>query len=111
MYKVMVLITRKEGLSREDFLRHWLDDHPDYVRALTGVRRYRQSVAIEHRTPWPVDGVAELWFDSIRDIAVGFDRSREEVTRLFAHEEDFIGEASWFIAEEHEVPLTPTGGV
>lgn len=110
MYKVMVMITRKQGMSREDFLRHWMQDHPDFVRALPGVRRYRQSVAIEHRTPWPVDGVAELWFGSVRDIAVAFDRTREEVTRLFEHEDEFIEDASWFIAEEHDVPLTPGPG-
>lgn len=109
MYKVVVMITRKHGLSRTAFLEHWLEDHPEFVRALPGLRRYRQSVAIEHRTPWPVDGVAELWFDSIRDIAVAFDRSRDEVARLFAHEEEFIDDASWFIAEEHEVPLAPGG--
>lgn len=110
MYKVMVMITRKKGMNREDFLRHWLADHPNFVRALPGVRRYRQNVAIDHRTPWPVDGVAELWFDSIRDIAVGFDRSGDAARRLFEHEEEFIDEASWFIAEEHEVELTTGHG-
>lgn len=109
MHKVMVMISRREGMSREEFLRHWLEDHPAFVRALPGVRRYRQNVAIEHRTQWPVDGIAELWFDSLRDIATAFDRSREEVTRLFDHEDEFIAEASWFIAEEHDVPLTPAG--
>lgn len=111
MVKVMVLLTRKHGMSREDFLQHWLEDHPAFVRRLAGLRGYRQNVAIEHRTPWPVDGVAELWFDTIRDIAIGFDRSREEVRRLFEHEEEFLEDASWFIAEEHEVPLTLERGV
>jgi uncharacterized protein (TIGR02118 family) len=110
MFKVMVMISRRDGMSRERFLQHWLEDHPAFVRALPGVRRYQQDVAIEHRTQWPVDGIAELWFDSLRDIAIAFNRSREEVIRLFDHEDEFIGESRWFIAEEHDVPLTHAEG-
>ena len=103
VYKVIALITRKDGMDRAEFLRHWQQDHPAYVRTMPGLRRYRQNVAIEHRTVWPADGVAELWFDSLKDIAIAF--NRDNAKELFEHEDEFIGNLSWLIAEEHEVPL------
>jgi len=108
VYKVIAMITRKDGMSRAEFLRHWQEDHPAYVRSMPGVRRYRQNVAIEHRTPWPADGVAELWFDSVKDIAIAFDR--ENAKALFDHEDEFIGKLVWLIAEEHEIDLGTGGG-
>lgn len=103
MYKIVAMISRKDGMSREEFLEHWKKDHPAFVKKLPGLRRYRQNVAIDHHTVWPVDGVAELWFDSLRDIAIAFDKKRSK--DLFAHEEKFIGEMKWLIVEEHEVAL------
>lgn len=103
MLKVIAMITRKDGMSREEFLRHWQQDHPAYVREMPGVRRYRQNVAIDHRTAWPADGVAELWFASVKDIAIAFDRNNAKA--LFEHEDQFIGKLEWLIAEEHEVEL------
>ena len=104
MLKVMVVITRKDDMSREEFLAHWREGHPEFVRRLPGVRRYSQNVAIDHRKAWPADGIAELWFDSLKDIAVAFDSPA--AVELFAHEEEFIGDARWFIAEEFEIPLS-----
>jgi uncharacterized protein (TIGR02118 family) len=101
--KVMVVVRRKEGLTREEFVDHWCARHPAYVGRLPGIRRYRQNLAIEHRKDWPFDGIAELWFDSVKDVAIAFDGPA--ATELFAHEDDFLGEVQWFIAEETDVPL------
>lgn len=98
MYRVIVMIRRKAGMSREDFLTHWLQEHPAFVERLPGVRAYRQSAAIEHRKEWPFDGMAELFFDSISDIARAFDGP--EAKELFAHEDDFLSDASWIIADD-----------
>ncbi|CAH0156710.1 EthD family reductase [Microbacterium sp. Bi121] len=104
MYRVIVVIRRKVGMAREEFLEHWLADHPRFVERLPGVRAYRQSPAIEHRKEWPFDGMAELFFDSLGDIARAFDCV--EARELFAHEEDFLEDATWFIADEgRDVPL------
>ncbi len=98
-----MVVSRKPGVSREEFVRHWRDLHPDFVRKLPGVRGYRQNLSIEHKTPWPFDGIAELRFDSLRDIAIAFDG--EAAKALFEHEHEFIGEMSWSIVEEHEIDL------
>ena len=98
MYRVIVVIRRKAGMSRADFLHHWLQDHPSFVRRLPNLRGYRQSPAIEHRKDWPYDGMAELFFYSVSDIARAFDGAPAK--DLFAHEHDFLDEVEWFIADE-----------
>lgn len=103
----MVVIRRKDGLGREEFLNHWQRQHPPFVERLPGIRRYRQNVAVDHRTQWPFDGIAELWFDSIKDVAIAFDSPA--ATELFAHEDEFLGHVEWFIAEESDVPLNVGG--
>lgn len=103
MIKVVALIKGKPDLSREEFLRYWQDEHPAYVRRLPGIRGYRQNPAIEHHRQWPFDGAAELWFDSVRDVAAAFDCSAADALR--EHEAHFIGELTWFLSEEHEVDL------
>lgn len=106
MYRVIVMIRRKAGMNSEDFLAHWQDAHPAFVKRLPGVRGYRQSPPIEHRKEWPFDGMAELFFDSIGDIARAFDGP--EAKALFAHEEEFLDDATWIIADEaREVLVGP----
>ncbi len=102
MVKIMAVIIRRENLTREQFLGHWNNEHPVFVWRLPGLRRYRQNVAIEHRKQWPADGIAELWFDSVKDVAIAFDSPAAE--KLFQHESQFIGKMDWLIAEEVEVP-------
>lgn len=106
MLKVCVFIEKKDGISREEFLHYWRDEHPQFVRALPGVKRYLQNPAIEHKKSWPADGLAELWFDELRDVARAFDSAEADALRK--HEEHFIGKMTWFIAEEIEVPLNET---
>lgn len=103
MFKIVAVIRKKSELTREEFLHRWNVEHPDYVRKLPGIRRYRQNPAIEHRKTWPFDGMAELWFDSVRDIAVAY--SGEEAEALFQHEQQFLEMMDWFIVEEEEVEL------
>lgn len=105
MQKIVAIVQKKDGISHEEFLRRWQNDHPVYVRRLTGIRRYVQSPAIVHRSPWPADGIAELWFDSLRAIAIAFESAAADERR--EHEELFIGNTSWFVATETEVPVPP----
>jgi uncharacterized protein (TIGR02118 family) len=103
MQKIIAIIHQKDGISREEFLRRWQVEHPAYVRRLPGLRRYVQNPAIEHATTWPADGGAELWFDSLRDIAAAFEGPAADELR--AHEEHFIGKIDWFVATETEVSV------
>lgn len=105
MIRIVAVIRKKPELSREQFLRFWHDEHPAYVRKLPRLRRYRQNPSIEHRKEWPFDGIAELWFDTVQDIAVAY--SGSEAEELRRHEDLFLDDMQWSIVEEQEIDLAP----
>ena len=70
MIKSLSLLTRKEGTTHEQFVRHWVEVHAPLAHAVPGLRRYVQSHIVEERTrpdipatDVAVDGIAELWYD------------------------------------------------
>jgi uncharacterized protein (TIGR02118 family) len=73
MIKRVSLVRRRDGMSREEFLAHWLGPHADIVRQLPGLRGLRFGI-VQRWTPddaaW--DGVGELWFDSVEAADAAF---------------------------------------
>ena len=105
MIKSIGLLTRKDGLSHEDFVKHWLEVHAPLAHAVPGVRRYVQNHIRDERsrpdiptTEIAVDGVAELWFDD----RAAMDRANAspEAKRLHDDGALFIGGIKTFIVEE-----------
>lgn len=62
MFKAIILLTRGEGRSHDEFRTWWLDGHAPLARQLPGLRRLVFNVVDD--TEAEVDGVSELWFDS-----------------------------------------------
>lgn len=66
MIHIHNFITRKPGLSEEQFSRYWKETHAPLVKRIPLVRRYLQS----HRIPFPTsnssyDGDSEVWLDDL----------------------------------------------
>jgi uncharacterized protein (TIGR02118 family) len=82
MIKLVFMIRRREGMTREQFQRYWREDHAELVKRhaeTLRIRRYVQTHACETdldevlaasrgSEPRQYDGVAELWWDSIEDL-------------------------------------------
>ena len=105
MIKTVGLLTRKDGLTREDFVKHWLEVHAPLAHAVPGVRRYVQSHIVEERTrpdipttAVEIDGIAELWYDD--RAAMERANASPEAKRLHADGALFIGRIKSFIVEE-----------
>ncbi len=62
MFKAVILLTRREGASHEDFRSWWLERHAPLARQLPGLRRLVFNLVENEDTT--CDGVSELWFDS-----------------------------------------------
>ena len=105
MIKSIGLLTRKDGLTHEDFVKHWLEVHAPLAHAVPGVRRYVQSHILEERTrpdipttDVEIDGVAELWYDD--RAAMAHANASPEAKRLHDDGALFIGGIKTFIVEE-----------
>lgn len=75
MIKLVYCLRRKEGMSREEFQKYWLETHAELGKNIPGVKRYvqvhtlggelAQMLAEGHPSgkAEAFDGVAELWFE------------------------------------------------
>ncbi|BCB90965.1 EthD family reductase [Phytohabitans suffuscus] len=61
MLKVVSLLKRADGLSKEDFARWVVEDHLEFAKRLPGLRRYTVNVSVADDAAY--DAVNELWFD------------------------------------------------
>jgi uncharacterized protein (TIGR02118 family) len=82
MIKLVFMVRRREGITREEFQRYWKEEHAELVKRhaeLLRIRRYVQTHArdtdLDHAiaesrgsVPSQYDGAAELWWDSIDDL-------------------------------------------
>lgn len=80
MIKVIGLLRRKPGISREEFLRHWKDHHGALAMRVPEFARHVRKYVQVHRVsipeldaqerynqtglPMEYDGAVEMWFDS-----------------------------------------------
>ena len=105
MIKRISLLTRKAGMTREQFTCHWLEIHAPLARPMPGLTRYVQSHIVEEfrRADIPtaamqIDGIAELWFED----RASMDRAlaSPEMAALHADGALFIGANKTFVVEE-----------
>ena len=58
MIKSISFLQRKPGLSREEFVRHWLDVHVQMCHVVPGLRGYSVSTIVEHQSRPDVPSLA-----------------------------------------------------
>jgi uncharacterized protein (TIGR02118 family) len=107
MIKRISLIRRKEGMTREAFIIHWMGAHAAIVRQLPGLRGLRFDVVLKwspEELAW--DGVGELWFDSIAHAEQAFiaEPFRSQLTE---DREKFVSEVQWCFVEEQTAVRPP----
>jgi uncharacterized protein (TIGR02118 family) len=118
--KLVFVIRRREDMPEEEFHRYWLEELGPLARSLLeplGVRRYVQShtvapelntqLAATRDTSEAYDGLAEVSFDSLEQMAAAFtsEEGQKAGQALMADEAKFIdfGRSSLFLVEEHEI--------
>jgi uncharacterized protein (TIGR02118 family) len=108
MIKVLGLLTRKEGISHEQFVRHWFDIHGPLAHAVPGIRRYVQSHITRSltrpdiaETDVEVDGIAELWYDDLESLQRA--AATPEMKTLTDDGALFIGRIKSYVIEERQI--------
>lgn len=76
MFKAIILLSRGEDQSPEDFRKWWLDEHAPLARQLPGLKKLVFNLvahdANEGMSGIPYDGVSELWFDTRDDFDAAY---------------------------------------
>ncbi|MBU2548215.1 MAG: EthD domain-containing protein [Proteobacteria bacterium] len=121
MIKLTFCLRRLPHISPGEFQTYWFENHGPLVRARAEVLRikryvqthtmlddaYNQLLRQARGGPEPYDGVAELWWDSLDDLARGnaTPEGRRAGAELLEDEKKFIDLANsplWF-GDEHVV--------
>jgi len=105
MIKTIGLLTRKDGWTHEQFMKHRVEIHAPLALAVPGLRRYVQNHTAGERTrpditetAVEIDGVAELWFDD--QAALEAAARTPEMKALHADGAKFIGRIKSYVVEE-----------
>ncbi len=108
MIKSVGLLTRKDGMTHEQFVKHWVEIHAPLAHAVPGLRRYVQSHIVEERRrpdipamDVDIDGIAELWYDDRETMARA--HASPEAKALHADGALFIGRIKSFTVEERVI--------
>lgn len=69
MIKRITLLRRKDGLSDQDFRKHWAEPHAEIAKGFQGLVRYNQNRVDEicwqtGDIAFDMHGIVELWFTS-----------------------------------------------
>jgi uncharacterized protein (TIGR02118 family) len=99
MLKVVSLLKRAEGLSKEEFAKWVVEDHLEFAKKLPGLRRYTVNVAVADDAPF--DAVNELYFDdeAARAAAFASDSGKAAAADASAHTANRVH----VLATEHEL--------
>ena len=78
LYKHSAFLVRKDGMTHEEFLDHWTNEHVPIAREIPGVVRYARVVPTEPEAA-EFDGVAELYFEDLGalEASLGVSGSRD----------------------------------
>ena len=72
MFKAMILLTRREDMTPDDFRRWWLEAHRPLALQLPGLRRMVVNIVEADPAETGVDGISELWFDTQDDFVAAY---------------------------------------
>jgi uncharacterized protein (TIGR02118 family) len=104
MIKLVYCITKKTGLTDEEFFDYWKNVHGPLGARIPRLRRLVQSRRVivpgdEHQPDY--DGLAELWFDDFE--ALLYARQSPEWKASTEDEVNFIdhSKVAYFVSEEH----------
>ena len=120
MIKLVFCLRRLPHLSLEEFQLYWLESHGPLVRSHAQTLRIKRYVQVHtlnspaneamrrsRDTGEPYDGVAELWWDSIEDMAAASATSegRDAGRELLEDERKFVDlqRSALWIGTEHQI--------
>jgi uncharacterized protein (TIGR02118 family) len=106
MIKLVYCISKKPGLTDEQFFSYWKNVHGPIGARIPGLRRlvqsHRLTIVGDKRSP-DYDGVAELWFDDLEALL----RARRSAEwKASSHDEaNFIdgNKVAYFVSEEQVI--------
>ena len=101
MFKAMILLTKNDDQSVEQFVDWWTVQHAPLARQLPGLRRAVFNVVTSSSETDAPSGVAELWFDTQEDFEAAY---ATDIGKAVAQDSlDNVSARVRFLIDEHEI--------
>ena len=106
MIKLVYCISKKSGLTDQEFSDYWKNVHAPLGARIPGVRRFVQSRRLSipgDISAGEFDGMVELWFDDLEALLAA--RRSPEWKASTEDEANFIDHSkiAYFVTEEHVI--------
>jgi uncharacterized protein (TIGR02118 family) len=102
MFKMIILLRKKENLSDEEFSRYFLEVHAPLAKKMPLLSKYVANLVRRPPNREPdYNGVAELWFDDTDSMKKAFAAPEGQVTQNDS-EKFTSGTVTMFI-DEHSI--------
>ena len=106
--RTMYIISRKPGMTFEEFRTHWRDVHAPLAAQVPGITKYvRRLVVPEGDEEYGIDGFAALDYESEEAMEAGW--ASEAGQRALADVPNFLGRFS-VVTLEDDVIIDKTAG-
>lgn len=118
MVKYIITVFRKPGMSPQAFAEYWKSVHAPLGAKVPGLRRYVLDIVGAGDEPMPpemiwqhgkegdaedVAGYAELWFDTLNDLACGMTSPQGKAAARDLAQFTDLKRMSAFVVQEHHV--------
>ena len=102
MFKLIILVKKKQNLSDGDFAKYFLETHAPLAKKMPGVRKYVVNIVRRPPNREPdYHAVAELWFDDISAMKNAFASPEGKVTQK--DNEAFAESVTSLFTDEHSI--------
>ena len=105
MIKAMSFVSRKPGLSREEFIRHYEDAHAPLAMQHFPFKRYVRNYGMDGQAEeLGFDCITEVWFETMEDCQAAAEFSASEDYRVISEDEERFmdrGKIVAFLVEEN----------
>ena len=102
MFKMIILLTKKQTMSHDEFARYLLEVHAPLAKNMLGLIKYVVNIVQTPPNREPeYHAAAELWFDDRGGMRNAFSSPQGEVTQKDT--EKFASRTLTLFVDEHEI--------
>ncbi|MGA2789748.1 MAG: EthD family reductase [Candidatus Bathyarchaeia archaeon] len=102
MFKMIILLKKKDSLTEKEFARYWLEKHAPLAKKMPGLRKYVVNAVRRPPNREPdYDGVVELWFDDSETMKKAFTSTEGQATQKDT--ESFTSKLITLYIDEHTI--------
>lgn len=102
MFKMIILLKKRPGLTEDGFVKYWLETHTPLAQKMPGLKRYVVNLVKRPPNREPdYDGLVELWFDDIDSMKRGFNSPEGMATQKDT--ENFAANLTSLYIDEHPI--------